>query len=356
MAISIGLVVLVVFLFLRHAAATLIPSVAIPVSLLSTCAVMYLLGYTIDNVSLMALTIAVGFIIDDAIVMVENVIRHVEAGEQPLAAAFAGSREIVFTIMSMTLSLVAVFIPLLFMGGLLGRLFREFAVTISVALLMSALVSLTLTPMMCGRLRHRRQREPRIFAAGARRPLSAGASFLFCRAAVGAPPSADHARNHGRDAGGDGVSLCDYPEGVFSAAGQRTDRRHDGSGAGHLLCRDGRAPACARSGHHGRSGCRNSVLLGRQQPGAQYRPDHDRSEADRRAQFQRDRSLGQIAQGRCSVPGIALFGQARQDVQIGAKVSKTQYQYTLQDPDVGNCSNGRRSCSSASPRSRSFRM
>ena len=117
LAISIGLVVLVMFLFLRHVRATLIPSVTIPISLLATCAVMYLLGYTIDNVSLMALTIAVGFIIDDAVVMVENIIRHIEAGEPPLKAALIGSEEIGFTIVSMTLSLTAVFIPLLLMAG-----------------------------------------------------------------------------------------------------------------------------------------------------------------------------------------------------------------------------------------------
>src|SRR6267154_6627200 len=155
MAISIGLVVLVMFLFLRHVRATLIPSVTIPVSLLCTCAIMYLFNYTIDNVSLMALTIAVGFIIDDAVVMVENIIRHVEGGKRPLEAALIGSREVGFTIVSMTMSLTAVFIPLLLMGGLIGRLFREFAVTVSIAILMSGLVSLTLTPMMCGwLLRH----------------------------------------------------------------------------------------------------------------------------------------------------------------------------------------------------------
>ncbi len=150
MAVSIGLVVLVMFLFLRNSRATLIPSVTIPVSLLATCAVMYLVGYTIDNVSLMALTIAVGFIIDDAVVMVENVIRHIEAGERPLQAALIGSREIGFTILSMTFSLIAVFLPLLLMGGLIGRLFREFAVTLSVAIVISGIVALTLTPMMCG--------------------------------------------------------------------------------------------------------------------------------------------------------------------------------------------------------------
>src|SRR5580704_12318252 len=150
MAVSIGLVVLVMFVFLRHVRATLIPSVTIPVSLLSTCAIMYLFNYTIDNVSLMALTIAVGFIIDDAVVMVENIIRHIEGGQRPLQAALIGSREVGFTILSMTLSLISVFIPLLLMGGLIGRLFREFAVTVSVAILMSGAVSLTLTPMMCG--------------------------------------------------------------------------------------------------------------------------------------------------------------------------------------------------------------
>ena len=159
MAVSIGLVVLVMFLFLRNLRATLIPSVTIPVSLLSTCAVMYLVGYTIDKVSLMALTIAVGFIIDDAVVMVENINRHIEDGVPPLEAALKGSREIGFTIVSMTLSLTAVFIPLLLMGGLIGRLFREFAVTVSVAILMSGLVSLTLTPMMCGQLFRRPRAE-----------------------------------------------------------------------------------------------------------------------------------------------------------------------------------------------------
>src|SRR6516165_2781174 len=161
MAISIGLVVLVMFLFLRHGRTTLIPSVTIPLSLLSTCAVMYLAGYTIDNVSLMALTIAVGFIIDDAVVMVENITRHIEAGKRPLEAALIGSQEISFTVISMTLSLVAVFIPLLLMSGLVGRLFREFSITVSVAILMSGIVALTLTPMMCGwLLRQHHEGEP----------------------------------------------------------------------------------------------------------------------------------------------------------------------------------------------------
>ena len=149
--LTLFLVVLVIFIFLRNVSATIIPSLALPLSLIGTFAVMYLLGYSLDNLSLMALTLSVGFVVDDAIVMLENIVRHTEAGEDPHTAAVNGSAEIGFTILSMTLSLVAVFIPVLFLGGLIGRLFHEFAVTIGVAILMSALVSLTLTPMLCSR-------------------------------------------------------------------------------------------------------------------------------------------------------------------------------------------------------------
>ncbi len=149
--LAICLVVLVIFLFLRNLSATIIPSLAVPMSLVGTFAVMYLLGYSLDNLSLMALTLCVGFVVDDAIVMLENIVRHLEMGESRLEAALNGSREISFTILSMTLSLVAVFIPLLFMAGILGRLFHEFAVTIAVAILVSGFVSLSLTPMLCSR-------------------------------------------------------------------------------------------------------------------------------------------------------------------------------------------------------------
>ncbi|OUL21667.1 acriflavine resistance protein B [Nostoc sp. RF31YmG] len=149
--LTIALVVLVIFLFLRNLSATVIPSLALPVSLIGTFAVMYLLHYSLDNLSLMALTLSVGFVVDDAIVMLENIVRHMEMGERPLEAALNGSREIGFTILSMTLSLVAVFIPMLFMSELLGRLFHEFAVTIAVAILVSGFVSLSLTPMLCSR-------------------------------------------------------------------------------------------------------------------------------------------------------------------------------------------------------------
>ena len=149
--IALVLVILVIFLFLRNLSATVIPSLALPMSLIGTFALMWRLGYTLDNLSLMALTLSIGFVVDDAIVMLENIVRHMEMGEKPLEAAFNGSREISFTILSMTLALVAVFIPIMFMGGIIGRLFREFAVTIAVAILISGLVSLSLTPMLSSR-------------------------------------------------------------------------------------------------------------------------------------------------------------------------------------------------------------
>ena len=161
LVISVGLVILVVFLFLRSGRATLIPAVAVPVSLIGTFAAMYLCGFSLNNLSLMALTIATGFVVDDAIVVLENISRHLEAGMKPLQAALQGSREVGFTVLSMSLSLVAVFLPLLLMGGLPGRLLREFAVTLSVAIGISLAVSLTLTPMMCGwMLKSSRPHEP----------------------------------------------------------------------------------------------------------------------------------------------------------------------------------------------------
>jgi len=150
--LTIALVVMVMFLFLRSLSATIIPSVAVPISIIGTFGIMYLLGYSLDNLSLMALTISTGFVVDDAIVMIENIARYIEAGESPLQAALKGSEQIGFTIVSLTVSLIAVLIPLLFMGDIIGRLFREFAITLSVTILVSAVVSLTLTPMMCARL------------------------------------------------------------------------------------------------------------------------------------------------------------------------------------------------------------
>ena len=158
--LTVALVVLVIFLFLRSLAATAIPSVAVPLSLVGTFGVMYLLGYSLDNLSLMALTISTGFVVDDAIVMIENITRYIEEGDPPLEAALKGSEQIGFTILSLTVSLIAVLIPLLFMQDVVGRLFREFAITLSVTILVSAVVSLTLTPMMCSKiLRHQKESE-----------------------------------------------------------------------------------------------------------------------------------------------------------------------------------------------------
>jgi hydrophobe/amphiphile efflux-1 (HAE1) family protein len=170
LCISILLVILVVFLFLRSVRSTLIPSVAVPISLIGTFGAMYMLGYTIDNLSLMALTVATGFVVDDAIVVVENITRHIEGGMAPREAAFYGAQEIGSTVVSISISLVAVFIPILLMGGIVGRLFREFAVTLSVSILISMAVSLTTTPMMCSRLlrAHDGEAHGRVFAASER--------------------------------------------------------------------------------------------------------------------------------------------------------------------------------------------
>jgi len=166
--LTIGLVVMVIFLFLRNVSATVIPSLALPMSIIGTFSVMYLLGYSLDNLSLMALTLSVGFVVDDAIVMLENIVRHMEQGKTPMQAAMDGAGEIGFTILSMTLSLAAVFIPLLFMGGIIGRLLHEFAVTIGAAILVSGFVSLSLTPMLCSRFLRHQTSHGRFFNAGER--------------------------------------------------------------------------------------------------------------------------------------------------------------------------------------------
>jgi multidrug efflux pump len=336
MAVSIALVVLVMFLFLRNVRATAIPSVTIPVSLLSTCAVMYLVGYTIDNVSLMALTIAVGFIIDDAVVMVENINRHIENGTPPLQAALTGSREIGFTIVSMTLSLVAVFIPLLLMGGLIGRLFREFAVTVSVAILMSGLVSLTLTPMMCGQLlshsgpekREGRfasaletiyQRSLDLYAVCLRWSLHhrlfimavmagtlAGTVYLYILIPKGFFPQQDNGLIQGTTEAGQDISYA-----------AMVDRVHE-------LAKVVMADPDVGTVYYW-VGANPTVNTGRLM--IDLKPFRERKASSTEI-------LNRLRRATAKVPGIALFGQARQDVQIGARVSKTQYQYTLQDPNV----------------------
>ncbi len=172
LVLAVALVILVIFLFLRTLSATVIPAVAVPLSLVGTFGVMYLMGFSLNNLTLMALTISTGFVVDDAIVMIENIARYIEQGESPLQAALKGSKQIAFTILSLTVSLIAVLIPLLFMGDVVGRLFREFAVTLSITILISAVVSLTLTPMMCARLlRERRDEQPGRFSQASQRVL-----------------------------------------------------------------------------------------------------------------------------------------------------------------------------------------
>ena len=336
MAISIGLVVLVMFLFLRHGRTTLIPSVTIPVSLLSTCAIMYLAGYTVDNVSLMALTIAVGFIIDDAVVMVENITRHIEAGKKPLEAALIGSREIGFTIISMTLSLTAVFIPLLLMGGLIGRLFREFAVTVSVAILMSGVVALTLTPMMCGWLLKPRtggsQEGPvlralessfqrslefygvclrwslrhRLFIVGLMATTLAATVYLYIVIPKGFFPQQDNGTIQATTEAAQDISYAAMVERV------------------HELAKVVTADPDVATVYYW-VGANPTVNTGRMM--IDLKPLSERKASATEV-------LNRLRKAALQVPGIALFGQARQDVQIGTRITKTQYQYTLQDPNI----------------------
>ena len=199
LVLSVVLVVLVVLMFLRTVRATIIAGVALPLSLIATFGVMWFCGFSLDNLSLMALTIGTGFVVDDAIVMIENIVRHIEEGESPLDAALRGAREIGFTVISLTMSLIAVFIPLLFMTGLVGRMFREFALTLTIAVVVSAIVSLTLTPMMCSRiLRHQAAK-----AGNSRRPLlqPGGRSHrrvLRPEPGMGAAPSDADAAGHAR--------------------------------------------------------------------------------------------------------------------------------------------------------------
>jgi multidrug efflux pump subunit AcrB len=265
--ISVVLVVLVVFMFLREVWATIIPSIAVPLSLVGTFGVMYLLGYTIDNLSLMALTIATGFVVDDAIVVIENITRYLEDGMKPFDAAMKGSREIGFTVLSMSTSLIAVFIPILLMGGIVGKLFREFAVTLSVAIAVSLLVSLTTTPMLCAQFLKATRREP------PRSHLSRFSENVFqrlhyeynsCAALGAAPPDADSLRGH-RHGIPERISLHDRAQGLLSAAGHGPAGRPTTGRAGHQLPRHARQAAPTGADDAGRSGGRlGNGICGRQ--------------------------------------------------------------------------------------------
>ncbi len=236
LALAVVLVVLVIFLFLRTLPGTIIPSLSVPLSLVGTLGVMYLLGFSLDNLSLMALTIATGFVVDDAIVMIENIARYVEGGMDPLEAALRGSAQIGFTIISLTISLLAVLIPLLFMGEVVGRLFHEFAITLAVTIVISAVVSLTLVPMMCAKLiRHHPEAERSGFDLQAERAFNATIE-LYGRAltwVLDRQPLtllvavATLGLTH--------LALYPHSQGLLPGAGHRHDPRHLGGLAKHLL-------------------------------------------------------------------------------------------------------------------------
>ena len=224
--LAVVLVVLVIFVFLRSAAATFIPGITVPVSIVGTFAVMYGLGFSLNNLSLMALTISTGFVVDDAVVMIENISRYIEEGEPPLRAAFVGSSQIGFTILSLTVSLIAVLIPLLFMGDIVGRLFREFALTLSAAILVSAVVSLTLTPMLCAKLlKPVADRRPGAFARAAERQFDHLVAFYgrTLRWVLGA--SDGHAHRRDRHPGPHALALRRRTEGAVPDPGHGRDPR-----------------------------------------------------------------------------------------------------------------------------------
>ena len=336
--LTLCLVVLVIFLFLRNFSATVIPSLALPMSIIGTFAVMYLLGYSLNNLSLMALTLAVGFVVDDAIVMLENIVRHMEMGKRPFQAALEGSREIGFTIVSMTLSLVAVFIPVLFMGGILGRLFREFAVTISVAILVSGFVSLSLTPMLCSRFLRppKEQKHNRLYAASERffdgmlsayerslewvlnhRPatmISSGlllvvTAYLFLVIPKGFVPSADISQIIGISEAAQGISFDDMV-------------RHQKQLA-QIVAEDPNVDASLSSvgvGGATTTGNQGRIVI-------RLKPRSERS-------LSADEVIQELRPKLAKVPGIRISFQNPPAIRIGGRLSRSLYQYTLQSPDA----------------------
>ena len=255
--LTIALVVMVIFLFLRNLAATIIPSVAVPLSIVGTFGVMYLLGYSLNNLTLMALTISTGFVVDDAIVMIENISRFIEEGDSPMHAALKGSEQIGFTIMSLTVSLIAVLIPLLFMSDVVGRLFREFAITLAVTILVSAVVSLTLTPMMCSRILQDKEtaKQTRFYYWSEKVFNSIIASYG--RALTGdSAPSLRHADGYHLNVCGHGSSVHRGPQGILPGAGHGRDSGHLRSAADGELREHGAAPAetCGRGASGSRRG------------------------------------------------------------------------------------------------------
>jgi HAE1 family hydrophobic/amphiphilic exporter-1 len=339
LVIAIILVILVIFLFLRSVSATLIPALAVPVSLIGTCAAMYVFGFSINNMTLLALTLSVGFVVDDAIVMLENIVRHVEGGMRPFEAALKGAREIGFTIISITFSLIAVFIPVLLMGGMVGRVFREFAVSIAVAIVISGFVSLTLTPMLCARvLRAHREGEKQnvvlrvfetIFKAGLRAYEWSLDRVLRYKAVTLVVTIATLA-----------VSVWLYviiPKGFFPTEdtgfiSASTEGSSDISFQGMVdlqrqvaeIIRADPAVDYVNS-TVGAGGPNPTLNIGRMFIALKPRKERDENST---AVIQRLRRTANV------VPGMAVYFQNVQNINITGRISKSEYQYTLQSSDT----------------------
>jgi HAE1 family hydrophobic/amphiphilic exporter-1 len=338
LGIAVSLVILVIFLFLRSASATFIPALAVPISLLGTCAVMYMLDYSINNMTLLALTLSVGFVVDDAIVMLENIVRHIEHGMRPYEAALKGAREIGFTIISITFSLIAVFIPVLLMGGIVGRVFREFAVTISVAIVVSGFVSLTLTPMLCARVLKAHDPEKkehfilrlfeRMFAAWLRAyewaldwVLAKKALMLIVTLAT---------------LGGTIYLYMIVPKGFFPQEDTGfligvTEAATDTSFEAMSIRQ--KALVDILKSDPAVDYINSTVGSGGPNPTANYgrlfialKPQDERDGAAK--------VIGRLRQKATQIPGMQAFFQSVQNLNIGGRISKSQYQYVMQSGDT----------------------
>ncbi|MBV8116205.1 MAG: efflux RND transporter permease subunit, partial [Silvibacterium sp.] len=341
--LTIGLVVMVIFLFLRNLYATIIPSVAVPLSLIGTFAVMYLLGYSLDNLSLMALTISTGFVVDDAIVMIENISRFLEEGDSPMEAALKGAGQIGFTIVSLTVSLIAVLIPLLFMGDVVGRLFREFAVTLATTIVISAVVSLTLTPMMCSRiLRHNPEAEQGRFYQASERAFNRLIAFygrtlsfvlryqtitllvalatlvltvvLYIIIPKGFFPVQDTGTIQGISQARQNIS--------FAAMSEKQQE------LANVILQD---PAVeSLSSFIGADGTNTTLNSGRFSINLKPLSQRDLNASD---------VIRRLQKNLTKVQGIDLYMQPVQNITVDDRVSRTQYQYTLEDPDPNELNN-----------------
>jgi multidrug efflux pump len=335
--LCIALVVAVIFVFLRTFAATIIPSVAVPLSLVGTFGAMYALGYSLNNLTLMALTISTGFVVDDAIVMIENISRYVEQGEKPLAAALKGAEQIGFTIMSLTVSLIAVLIPLLFMGDITGRLFREFAVTLSVDDPHLGAVSLTLTPMLCAKLlKHPPRPQQGRFYKVSSGCSSSTIAFYGRHARLGA--RAPRTLTSSSRSATLVLTICSLhrrPEGLLPRPGHGEIQ---GVSEATRASRSPRWRAAAAAGDvdpEG-SGGREPLLVHRRrrhEHDAQQRPDPDQPQAAGAAHQSSASDVIRACSPRSrQVEGISLYMQPVQDISVEDIVSRTEYQYSLQDP------------------------